>query len=167
LGRQKKKQPVTPINKSQNNIEKTIEYMKATIDASSSADNKKIAHDFYESYNEYDMQKSFDRFIAANLVNHTMGGSLDREKWLNFDKAFVAACPELRLTLKDQIGEGDKVVTHWIMEGTHTADFMGMPASGNSIVLEGISIDKIEEGKIKEHFAMADFTLFMQQFTKK
>ncbi len=50
--------------------------------------------------------------------------------------------------------------------GTHAADFMGMAASGNAIQLVGISIDGIENGKIKEHFALADFTQFMQQFVK-
>jgi steroid delta-isomerase-like uncharacterized protein len=130
-------------------------------------DNKMVARGFYESYNNHDMQKSFDDFIAENLVNHTMGGSLDREKWLNFDQAFIAACPDLKGTIKEQVAEGNTVVTHWLCEGTHTADFMGMPASGNSISLEGISIDKIEQGMIKEHFASADFTMFMQQFARK
>src|SRR5262245_3663444 len=151
-------------------MKKTIKPNEASaivIDASLPVDNKKVAREFYESYDKHDMQKSFDNFIATDLVNHTMGGSFDRQKWLDFDKAFLAACPELKLTLKDQLGEGNKVVTHWTLEGIHTADFMGMPASGNSILLEGISIDKIEERKIKEHFAIADFTQFMQQFARK
>jgi steroid delta-isomerase-like uncharacterized protein len=138
-----------------------------TIHATLLTDDKKIARDFYESYNMHNIQKSFDDFIATDLINHTMGGNLDRQKWLNFDIAFLAACPNLKMTVKDQITEGTKVVTHWVCEGTHRADFMGMSASGNSIQLEGISIDRIEKGKIKEHFAMADFTQFMQQFIKK
>jgi steroid delta-isomerase-like uncharacterized protein len=138
-----------------------------TIRATLLTDDKKIAREFYESYNKHNIQNSFDDFIATDLINHTMGGNLDRQKWLNFDIAFLAACPNLKMTVKDQITEGTKVVTHWVCEGTHRADFMGMSASGNSIQLEGISIDRIEKGKIKEHFAMADFTQFMQQFIKK
>ena len=102
----------------------------------------------------------------TDLVNHTMGGGFDREKWLNFDKAFLAACPDFKLTVKEQFAEGNRVVTHWVCNGTHTSDFFGMAASGNVIQLAGISIDGIENGKIKEHFAMADFTQFMQQFAK-
>jgi len=127
---------------------------------------KAIASSFYESYNRKDVEQSFNDFIADDLVNHTMGGSLDREKWLNFDKAFLAACPDLKLTVKEQFNEGNRVVTHWTCCGTHTGDFCGMTASGNSIRLTGISIDGIENGKIKEHLAMADFTHFMQQFVK-
>ena len=128
---------------------------------------KAIASNFYESYNRKDLEKSFDDFIAVDLINHTMGGGLDREKWFNFDRAFLAACPDLQLTVKEQFVEGERVVTHWTCFGTHTAEFFGMQASGNPIQLTGISIDGIENGKIKEHFAMADFTQFMQQFASK
>lgn len=128
---------------------------------------KAIASCFYEAYNRKDLDESFDNFIATDLVNHTRGGSFDRAKWLNFDKAFLAACPNLQLTVKEQFVEGNRVVTHWTCRGTHTEDFLGMAASGNAIELTGISIDGIENGKIKEHFAMADFTSFMQQFAKK
>jgi steroid delta-isomerase-like uncharacterized protein len=128
---------------------------------------KAIACCFYESYNRKDLEKSFDDFIATDLVNHTMGGRFDREDWLNFDRAFLNACPDLTLTIKEQFVEGNRVITHWYCSGTHRAEFFGMPASGNTIQLVGISIDGIENGKIKEHFALADFTDFMQQFTKK
>jgi steroid delta-isomerase-like uncharacterized protein len=128
---------------------------------------KTIARNFYESYNKKDLDKSFVDFVGTDLINHTMGGELDREKWLNFDKAFLAACPNLKLIIKEQFSEGDRVVTHWSCSGTHAAEFFGMAQSGNAIQLVGISIDRIENGKIKEHFAMADFTEFMLQFAKK
>jgi steroid delta-isomerase-like uncharacterized protein len=128
---------------------------------------KAIASCFYESYNRKDLEKSFDDFIATDLVNHTMDGTFDRQEWLNFDTAFLAACPDLTLTVKEQFAEGNRVVTYWTCSGTHRADFFGMTASGNTIRFTGISIDSIENGKIKEHFAMADFTQFMQQFLKR
>ncbi len=128
---------------------------------------KAIASSFYECYNRRDLEKSFDDFIAGDLINHTMGGGFDREKWYNFDKAFLTACPDLKLTVRDQFAEDNRVVTHWTCTGTHSAEFFGMQASGNPIQLAGISIDRIENGKIKEHLAMADFTQFMQQFANK
>jgi steroid delta-isomerase-like uncharacterized protein len=129
-------------------------------------DFKAVARNFYESYNGKDMNKAFDDYIVPDLINHTMGGAFTRGQWLQFDNDFLTACPDLRLTVKEQFAEGKRVVTHWICNGKHTGNFMGMAPSGNSIQLEGISIDTIEDGKIKEHFAMADFTQFLQQFTK-
>ena len=129
-------------------------------------DIKAIARDFYESYNRNDLDRSFEEFSATDLVNHTMGGDFDRKEWLTFDKAMLTACANFQLTVKEQFVEGNRVVTHWTCTGTHAAPFFGMDASGNAIQLTGISIDGIENGKIKEHFAMADFTQFMQQFAK-
>ncbi len=128
---------------------------------------KAIASCFYESYNRKDLEKSFENFIASDLINHTMGGRLCREMWLDFDKAFLAACPDLVMNIKQQFVEGNKVATYWSCTGTHKAEFYGMPPSGNSINLTAISIDDIENGKIKEHLTIADFTRFMQQFEKK
>ena len=125
---------------------------------------KALVSCFYDGYNHKDLDKAFDDFIGDDLVNHSMGGQLDRQKWLAFDKAFVTAVPDLKLVVKEQFSDNNRVVTHWKCAGTHQADFMGMPASGNTITLEGISIDEVSGGKIREHFAMADFTAFMQQF---
>jgi steroid delta-isomerase-like uncharacterized protein len=130
------------------------------------SETKAIASCFYECYNRKDLEKSFEDFIAPDLVNHTMGGAMNREEWLNFDKAFLAACPDLVLNVKEQFAEGRRVVTHWTCKGTHAAEFFGMPPTGKTIQLTGISIDSIENGKIKEHLAMADFTKFMEQFAK-
>jgi len=128
---------------------------------------KAIVSCFYDAYNRRDLEKSFDDFVAGDLVNKTMGGTLTRDKWLHFDLAFLAACPDLELHIKEQFQEGNRVVTHWSCQGTHTNEFFGMPESGKTIQLTGISIDGIVNGKIKEHLAMADFTQFMQQFTGK
>jgi predicted ester cyclase len=113
------------------------------------------------------LDKSFDNFIDDNLINHTMDGTLDRQEWLSFDKAFMAACPDLVLTVKEQFVEDNKVVTHWSCRGTHTGEFFGMAATGNAIKLIGIAIDSIKNGKIVEHNCVADFTQFMTQFAKK
>ena len=131
------------------------------------SENKAIASCFYEAYNRRDLAKTFEAFVATDLVNHTMDGKLDREAWLHFDCAFLDACPDLQLTIKEQFVENNKVVTYWDCSGTHQQEFFGMPPSGNYIRLTGISIDGIQEGKIKEHFAIADFTQFMQQFAKR
>jgi steroid delta-isomerase-like uncharacterized protein len=128
---------------------------------------KCIASAFYECYNRKDLEETFENFISTDLVNHTMGGTLDRQEWLKFDQAFLAACPDLELTVKEQFVDGNRVVTHWTCWGTHTWSFFGMAATGNTITLTGISIDGIENGKIKEHLAVADFTQFMTQFLKK
>jgi predicted ester cyclase len=130
-------------------------------------DDKTIARNFYESYAANNMDKSFNDYIAAGVINHTMGGAFDRDKWLAYEKSYLAAVSGFKVTILEQVAEGDKVATHFIMEGKHTGNFSGMPATGNATRLEVISIDVIKNGKIVEHNSIGDFTGFMQQFAKK
>jgi len=133
----------------------------------SGTSNKTVARNFYESYANNNMDKAFDDYIASDVINHTMGGGFDRAKWLAYEKSYLAALSGFKVTILEQVAEGDKVATHFIMEGKHTGNFSGMPATGNATRLDVISIDVIKNGKIVEHNSIGDFTSFMQQFVKK
>ncbi len=50
------------------------------------------------------------------------------------------------------IAEGDKVLTRWLLTGTHRGDFLGLPASGTSIRVSGMSLDRVEDGLVAEGF---------------
>jgi len=135
---------------------------------STTADNsKQIARNFYEGYNSHDLSTVFNKYISNDLVNHAMGGALSRQSWLDYDTAMLAAVPDLKATILEQVAEGNKVVTHWVFDGTHTADFMGKPATGNKARLEAITIDVIKEGQIVEHNIVGDVSQFMQSFEVK
>src|SRR5215217_1749524 len=65
-------------------------------------------------------------------------------------KQFVSmirsALPDLRITLEDDIAEGEKVVSRWRAQGTHQGELMGIAATGNEVAITGITIHRIEEG---------------------
>ena len=67
------------------------------------------------------------------------------------------------LAIDDQIAEGDRVVSRWTGTGTHQGEFMGVPATGNKVTVTGIGIDRIEGGKIVEHWEQFDAMGMMQQ----
>lgn len=48
------------------------------------------------------------------------------------------------------VADGNKVVGEGVLYGTHTGDFMGMPATGRSIELPIIAIFVVEDGSITE-----------------
>jgi len=128
---------------------------------------KQVARSFYEGYSTHELSAVFDKYISKELVNHAMDGALSRENWLDYDTAMLAAMPDLKATVLEQVAEENKVVTHWVFEGTHTADFMGKPATGNSVRLEAITIDVIKDGQIAEHNIVGDISQFMQSFETK
>ena len=63
---------------------------------------------------------------------------------------FRAAFPDLRIIFQDQFGEDDKVCSHTVTQGTHSGTFMGIPPTGKKVVMPGITIARIVDGKIKE-----------------
>jgi predicted ester cyclase len=131
---------------------------------SSTEESKTVATSFYEAYSGDDLRAAFDTYIAQDLVNHTMGGAMDRELWMQSDIAGKAAMPDQTMTILGQAADGEKVFTHWVLEGTHTGgDFMGQPASGRTIRLEAVAVDVVRGGQIVEHNAVGDFTALMAQ----
>jgi predicted ester cyclase len=77
----------------------------------------------------------------------------------------LAAFPDLRTTTEDLIAEGDKVVERWSQTQTHTGvSIFGVPAgSGKKIRTSGISIYRIANGKIVEHWGEMDLVGVLQQ----
>ena len=129
------------------------------------AENSKlVARSLYEGYSTHDLQTVFDKYVSKDLINHAMGGALTRQSWLDYDMAVLVAVPDLKATVLDQVAEENKVVTHWVFEGTNTESLMGKPATGKPVRLESVTIDIIEDGKIVEHNMVADIATFMQAF---
>jgi predicted ester cyclase len=63
---------------------------------------------------------------------------------------FAGAPPDWHITVEDQIAEGDKVMTRWTWSFTHTVPFLGAAPTGKHISFTGISIYRLEGGKIVE-----------------
>jgi predicted ester cyclase len=76
---------------------------------------------------------------------------------------FAAGAPsDLHITIEDQIAEGDRVVTRWTWNFTHTVPFFGFAATGKRISWTGISIYRLEGGKIVEGWFNSDINLERQ-----
>lgn len=74
-----------------------------------------------------------------------------------------AAFPDMHWTVEEQIAEGDKVVTRFEWTGTHRDEFLGVPATGRSVKVWGIVIDRLESGKIKDTRIIMDSLGLMMQ----
>ncbi|MFF3371930.1 ester cyclase [Streptomyces sp. NPDC002680] len=126
---------------------------------------KDTARSFYESYNDRDLDASFEKYVSTGLVNHVMGGTFDRAAWLTVDKTLFPAFEDFTFTVLDQVAEESKVATRYRLGGTHTGEFSGIPASGKTAFLTGTAVDRVADGRIVEHWADLDFTGFLQQLT--
>ena len=77
--------------------------------------------------------------------------------------AFRAGFPDLYMLVEEQIADGDRVSNQGYITGTHRAEFLGVPASGEQIKINVISIWRFEEGKLAEIWLQLDRLTLMQQ----
>ena len=127
--------------------------------------NKAIVRRFLESLGGND-QATLNELLSADLVAHmpAMPGPLSRELMLQGASASSAAFSDQHYTVEDQIAEGDKVATRTRWRATHSAgDFQGLPPTGRQVEVSGISIERIQDGKIVERWLSYDQIGMMQQ----
>jgi predicted ester cyclase len=106
-----------------------------------------------------------DTLYHPDLLNH--GADPDEPKGAyHFKHAFatlIAACPDLHVSVDDQIAEGDKVVVRWRDTGTHTgAPLFGVAATGKTIILTGIDILRIRDAVVVERWAESDMLYVLE-----
>jgi steroid delta-isomerase-like uncharacterized protein len=108
-----------------------------------------------------------DELVAEDFVNHDISGPPGlppgREGVKELVRFYRTAFPDATVTVDDQIAEGDKVVTRYTARGTHQGDFAGMPATGRQFTSTGITIDRIEGGKIVESWNEFNQFALLQQ----
>ena len=66
------------------------------------------------------------------------------------------ACPDTVHTIEDQIAAGDKVMTRLRGRGTFRGEILGIPPNGKVVTIQGIAIHRIADGKLVEHWGVAD-----------
>jgi len=76
---------------------------------------------------------------------------------------FRQGFPDVVSTIEDLIAEGDKVVARWRARATHQGEYMGIPPTGNRVEFTGISVYRIEAGKIAESWNVEDELGLMRQ----
>jgi len=74
-----------------------------------------------------------------------------------------AAFPDLYFSIDEQIAEGDKVVTRFEWTGTHRGEFLGVTATGRSVKVWGMVIDRLQSGRIKDTRIIMDMLGLMMQ----
>ena len=74
-----------------------------------------------------------------------------------FYQAFLAALPKCQLDFQETFAAGDKVVIRFVVNGVHGGPFQGIPATGKSVAVPGITILRFANGKCVERWSQADF----------
>jgi steroid delta-isomerase-like uncharacterized protein len=77
--------------------------------------------------------------------------------------ALIKAMPDVQWKIQELLGEDEKVVVRWKIQGTQTGVFSGFPATGNTVSSDGMAIFEFEAGKIIRGTVQTDRLGFLQQ----
>ena len=106
-----------------------------------------------------------DDVVADSCVDHDPlpGQSQGAAGQKQTCQMVVTGLSDRRTLQDDLLAIDDVVVENWLFEGTHTGDFMGVPATGRQLHVRGIEIWRFADGKIVERWGVIDTGSVMQQ----
>ena len=124
----------------------------------STNDNKAVNRRFYEEVLNKKNLAAIDELFTADYVSHSTPPGLppNREGLKMFISAFHAAFPDGKITIEEQVAEGDRVVTRGTFRGTQTGEFQSMPPTGKKVEISAIDIARFKGGKHAEHWGGPD-----------
>jgi len=103
--------------------------------------------------------------VAPDVVDHSafpgQAPGLDgmRQRWAMLFEAF----PDFKITIHDIVAEGNVVAMRTSGRGTHRGAFFGIPPTGKEIVFHETNFNRIEGGRLAEHWADRSNLEVMQQ----
>ena len=109
--------------------------------------------------------EDLDEFYPPDVVWHMPEQELRGiEEAKLFVSTFLEAFPDISFSVEDLIAEGDKVVSRFTARGTHQGETEEFgPPTGRQLEQEGITIHRIEDGKIVEEWSQYDNLSILQQ----
>jgi predicted ester cyclase len=125
-------------------------------------ENKAIIRSFFEKGNSE--KKTPVEMCAPGFTAHIGGSpSMDIHGFQQYQATYFASFSDTSITIDDMLAEGDKVAFRGVVRAIHTAEFMGIPASGKQVVVTVTGIAHLSEGKIVEWWNFPDRLSWMQQ----
>lgn len=108
--------------------------MAAYVEVINQRDTSQFSTVFHDDYRLVSTAGSFDGLPAFTGVM----------------SALYAAMPDIEYTVDELLVDGENATLRYTYTGTHLGDFLGIPATGNTITCSGLEIDRIEDGKLLE-----------------
>lgn len=108
----------------------------------------------------------FEELFADDFIDRTPqpGGTPDKAGVRELYHRLRAAFPDFRPEIHWQTADGNLVTTYKIYHGTHQGDFLGVPATGRKIRFETVDAMRVVNGKITEHWGVANLYSVIEQF---
>jgi steroid delta-isomerase-like uncharacterized protein len=131
----------------------------------SESENVSVIARFLEEVINQGRLEQADELVAVDFVelDPLPGQRQGREGLKEVIGMLRAAFPDIHWVVEETVASGDKVVTRFTWTGTHRGTFLGVPASGRSVSVKGVVIDRLAAGKMADSRILMDNFAMMQQ----
>jgi steroid delta-isomerase-like uncharacterized protein len=124
---------------------------------------------FEELWNERNLAVA-DEIFAADCVTYQLTSGAETVAVPRNPEAVKAhvgewlkGFPDLHFTIERMLAEGDHVVTYAAMRGTHTGEWLGLPATGKTVIIRMTVTHQIRNEKIVADWVLVEALGFFQQ----
>ncbi|MBS7565508.1 ester cyclase [Mucilaginibacter sp. Bleaf8] len=120
-------------------------------------DNKAVVCRFNQEVIEQGNVDSFNALMDESFVNRSAPAGMDNGPQgmiYFFNEILRPAMPDVKVTIHQQVAEGDLVTTRKSISGTQTGALLGVPATGKAISIDVIDIVLVKDGKYMEHWGI-------------
>jgi predicted ester cyclase len=101
---------------------------------------------------------------AETHISHLPSGDHYGPEGVRIDiAAMLEAFPDLTFALEDLYDAGEAVAYRFRATGTHLGAFLGFSPTGRPVQIDGLGIDRIENGKFIERWIQFDSLGLLQQ----
>lgn len=131
----------------------------------SAAHNKQLVRRLYEEVFNAGNLALLPELLAEDFI-----GSRGETGIAEFSKTAQGlrhAFPDIRFRIEDILAEDHAVAVRWQFEATHRGEFVGVPASGKSVVQTGNVIYHCRDGKLSRVWIQADRLGLLQQIDSR
>jgi predicted SnoaL-like aldol condensation-catalyzing enzyme len=105
-----------------------------------------------------------DDLMRDDYIQHNPDVVQGKKGFIDFFTATFKAIPDYKYAINKLVSEGDIVMAYCRNTGTHTGGpWLEKPPTGNRLDFHEVDIFRVQDGKIAEHWDVADtFILFKQ-----
>ncbi len=133
-----------------------------------SEENKKLIRRWFDEVWNNGRADVIEELFDENGIAHGLGDDPANpikgpSGFRPFYETFRQAFPNMMVDVEDVIAEGDKVVARCAVRAKHEGEFMGRAATQAPVEFTGITIVRIENGKIVEAWNNFDFMTMYKQ----
>lgn len=128
--------------------------------------NKQSSLRWFEEVWNQQRSETIREMLDADCIAHLEQGVLiGPDEFADLHTSVLAGIPDIRFTIEDVLAEGDHVAIRWIAEGTHAGPFLGIPATGSSLRVSGMTWHRFAEGRLAEGWDRWDLGSVLRQLT--